>query len=200
MSFDGGASVASGGTAATGPAGRTGAPLKGGLASLVAYQVGWCACVLGAADGNPGLGPLVALGLIAWHLARRSRAAGRESALLASALALGLAVDAGLRAAGAIDFPGDPGGGPLPPAWMAALWPLFAMLLDHALVWMRGRRLLAVAFGAAGGPLAYWGGARIGALALGAPTGVALSAVALAWGLALPLLLSVAERCLPRRA
>ena len=44
------------------------------------------------------------------------------------------------------------------------------------------------------GPLAYWAGARLGALTLGTPEAVAIAATGLVWALALPVLIRLYVR------
>jgi len=163
------------------------------LADLALYQAGWFAAVLGAAHGAAWTGPAAALLAIAAHLALVARDPARSLRLLAPALLLGVLVDGALLAAGATLFPQAQRLGPLPPAWMLALWPLFAMLLEGPLAWLAGRRGLQVLFGAVGGPLAYLGGEALGALALGEPRARALGLVALAWGAGFPLLMAAAR-------
>jgi len=74
-----------------------------------------------------------------------------------------------------------------------ALWMLFATTLNVSLAWLKRSALLAALFGAIGGPLAYYGGAKLGALSFLAPT-PALVALALGWGLLTPLLIKLALR------
>jgi hypothetical protein len=77
---------------------------------------------------------------------------------------------------------------------MVALWMNLAATLRHSLSWLCGRPVLALVMGAVAGPLAYWGGARLGAVELGAPLGSSLAAIAVEWALALPLLAWAAAR------
>jgi hypothetical protein len=58
---------------------------------------------------------------------------------------------------------------------------------------MRGRLLIAALFGALGGPLAYWGGAQLGAVIL-VETVPALVALSIGWGVLTPLLVRLAQR------
>ena len=73
------------------------------------------------------------------------------------------------------------------------MWALFGTTLNVSLRWMRGRPVIAVLFGALGGPLSFWAGQRLGAVQITGPwTGVAVLAVG--WALILPLLLHLAGR------
>jgi hypothetical protein len=38
------------------------------LGNFVAFQTGWFACVLGAANGMPWLGVIVAVLVVGWHV------------------------------------------------------------------------------------------------------------------------------------
>lgn len=78
----------------------------------------------------------------------------------------------------------------LVPVWILALWLAFATTLNVSLAWMQGRYIISILFGAAGGPLAYLGAERIGAVLLqGYPSYVALS---LGWAVITPTLLYIA--------
>lgn len=164
--------------------------------NFLAFQVGWFACVLGAANGVAWIGVLAVLAAAALHLAR-ARRPGAELRLLLTATTLGLVLDSLLLATGWVAYPGSFAGGQwlpaLAPYWLVAMWALFATTLNVSMGWLRGRPLLAALFGAVGGPLSYWAGARLGAMELLQPT-LALAALAVIWGLAMPLLMRLAER------
>lgn len=73
---------------------------------------------------------------------------------------------------------------------MPVLWLNFAMTLGASLSWLRGRYSAAALLGAAGGPVSYYAGARLGAITV-APGG--LWAIALEWLLATPLLVLISD-------
>ena len=79
----------------------------------------------------------------------------------------------------------------LPPPWMIALWANFATTLNLSLAGLQNRPGLAALLGLVGGPLAYWGGAGLGAMTFIAPL-PALITLALGWALLTPLLLTLA--------
>ncbi|MEF8793087.1 DUF2878 domain-containing protein [Thiohalorhabdus sp.] len=169
------------------------------LFNLGVLNAGWFACVLGNAYGVPLVGPAVVAVLLAAHLGLMApELRWREVAILLLAGAVGYAGDSALVMADAIGF--DPGSGPGAPTklWMVAMWLNFATALNSALYWLAGRPILASLLGAVGGPLAYLGGARLGALVFPAGDGWALVLIALEWALAMPLLLAL-NRWLGRR-
>ncbi len=147
------------------------------IVNLLLYNLVWLICVRGG-NGLAWLGLL----LVAGHfLLSRKR---RQDALLAAAvLALGLLIDGTLNAVGFFFLGSDQFPIPL---WLAVIWLALATLPNHSLAWMRGRPLLCVLFGAIGGPLAYWGGTRIGAAVFNWPLTESLILLAVIWGLLWP--------------
>lgn len=160
--------------------------------NFIAFQLGWFACVLGAANGLPWSGPLVASAVVALHLGL-SRRPGRELRLVGAAMLLGLLVDSLLMATGWLIYPTGQWLPGLAPYWIVAMWGLFATTLNVSMVWLRGRPVLTALMGGIGGPLSYLAGEKLGAIVL-APPLPALIALALAWALAMPLLMRLAER------
>lgn len=162
------------------------------VANVVLFQLGWFACVLGAAHALPWLGPLVALPIIAWHLARAARARP-ELVLAVSALLAGALFDTLLVRTGWIRFSAGALVAGTAPLWMMVLWAIFATSLNVSLRSLRTRPGLAVILGALGGPLAYYSGARLGALTFTAVR-PALAMIALGWAVLTPALLAAARR------
>jgi hypothetical protein len=160
--------------------------------NFVLFQLGWFACVLGAAHGLMWLGPLAVLAIVAVHLALSLRPIA-ELRLVAVATALGLLVESLVLAGGWLSYPGGHALGILAPYWLVAMWALFATTLNVSMRWLRGRPVLAVILGAIGGPLSYFGGQKLGAVTFIEPV-PALVALALAWAVAMPLLIRIAAR------
>ncbi|HWA38438.1 MAG TPA: DUF2878 domain-containing protein [Burkholderiales bacterium] len=155
------------------------------MKNFLLFQIGWFACVLGAANGYAAEGAVVALLIIAWHVADAPRPA-REAAVAGVAAAVGLVFENFLVEAGWVSVQDGV-------YWLVILWALFATTLNGALRALQGRPWLAALVGALGGPLAYYAGERMGALQLLQPAAM-LAALALGWAIATPLLLSLARR------
>jgi hypothetical protein len=158
------------------------------LWNVVLFQIGWFACVLGAAKGLPWLGPMVVLAVLFLQVTRTKDNA-RESAILASSALIGLSFDTTLIAAGVISplrhaFPA-----PLSPPWLIALWPNFAATLNVSLRWLQGRYGSAAVLGSLGGPAAYWSGAALGAITIPEPLARNLLVLSVSWTAVVPLLL-----------
>ena len=155
------------------------------LLNIILFQLGWFACVLGAANGYAREGAIVAALSVALHIARAPRPK-REAMLALAAALLGLLFESALVWAGWVRVEEGI-------YWLVALWALFATTLNESLRMLQTRPWIAALFGAVGGPLAYYAGARMGALDFVQPAAM-LAALAVGWAAATPLLLSVARR------
>jgi hypothetical protein len=163
------------------------------LGNLVAFQAGWFACVLGAANGKYLLGPAVVAAGVALHLALSEDRRG-QVLLLATAAVLGLLVETALSAIGATAPARDAIPSPLPPLWLIALWPNFGAALPVSLRFLRGKTALSAVLGAVAGPGAYYGGARLGALTFPGGDGFGLALLTVVWAASVPLLVRLSER------
>jgi len=115
---------------------RIAAPRRviGLVASLIAFEGAWFACVLGAADGRPWAGTLVAVAVVAGFVSLSAKPRV-DAKLVALAVSIGLLWDSAMAQSGWISY-AQPG--PLPsfaPAWILALWALFAVLLREPMRW-----------------------------------------------------------------
>jgi Protein of unknown function (DUF2878) len=73
------------------------------------------------------------------------------------------------------------------------MWVLFASTLNVSLRWLRGRWTLAALLGAMAGPLAYYGGAKLGGVVISEPV-LAFTALAIGWAAFVPLLIRLSTR------
>lgn len=158
------------------------------VTNLVAFNVAWFACVLGSVRGLTWLGPAVALAVVIIHLSSIKHRSAEFVVILGLTL-IGVILDTVLMNFGILRFAS---GGHLIPLWFAALWPSFATLLNVSLKWLQGRWFLAIAFGLIGGPLAYYSGARLGALSLHPNLPLAVIVIGVEWALVTPLALWLA--------
>lgn len=158
------------------------------IGNIVLFQIGWLACVIGAAQSLPWSGVAIALGIVAWHLWRSPRRRP-ELMLIVMATVAGMAFDTMLVTSGWLTFAAPIPWPALAPVWIVALWACFATTLNVGLRWLRGRPLVAGALGAAGGPLAYLGGEALGGVSLET---TALLALAIGWACLMPLLVRAA--------
>lgn len=160
---------------------------------LTAYEVVWFTALIGAGRGLNWPGVVAAATFIAWRLAvSKQRSVETRLALVAFVFGLsfeGICVNAGLVRYAA----------PWPlacaPLWLIALWVVFALTMLPLFGYLHARPWLAALFGALGGPLAYLAAARGWHVVVFVdPAWHGLLAVAIGWGIAMPLLCTLARR------
>jgi len=159
--------------------------------NVALFQAAWFAAVLGAARGMLWLGPAAMIPTLAIHLVLQNNRRGEVKLLLAAGV-LGFLFDTAFVAGGVFTplqhlFPR-----PFSPPWMICLWLNFAATLNVSMAWLRRRYLLAALFGAIGGPLAYYSGAKLGATEV-LPTTIGMLLLAIGWGAMTPLLVRLAN-------
>ena len=160
------------------------------LVNLIGFNAGWFACVLSAAAGVPWAGLVGVAALVLLHLWMMPHPR-REIALLAIAGLVGAVIDSIQMRAGIFSFPGYAMSW-ICPIWLIALWVNFATTFHVTGRWLKGRYVLAALLGALSGPMSYVAGAKMGAIRLHPDALIATGALAVAWGLAMPLLVLVA--------
>ena len=163
------------------------------LANVAVFQLTWFAAIYAAAHCVPAWSVLCVFCAVAWHVGSARRPA-REALLVGIACLCGFVLESLQVVLGWVSFPSCAGGDArLAPGWLVAMWGLFAICLNVSLRWLRGRWWLCAALGAVGGPVAFASGVRLGA-AHWVDAAAALTSIAVAWSLALPLLIWLSER------
>ena len=155
------------------------------------FQAGWFASILCAANGMPWMAVLAVMAVVAFHLAL-APAVVPELKLVLSAALIGIIWENMLALAGLTAFQGGALIDGTAPLWMVAQWMLFATTLNLSLSWLKGNLPAAALFGAAGAPLSYMAGERLGALQL-VDRVSALMALAVGWAVLTPLLMLLAR-------
>lgn len=160
--------------------------------NLLGYQMVWFCAVIGAGRGYAWPGVVAALAFVAWQWAS-SEDRARDARVLLVALVCGCALDGALAASGLLRYAAAWTGAAFAPAWILALWAAFAMTLPVSLAFLQRSVWLAAAFGAIGGPLAYWGASRgFDAVAFDSPWR-ASAVLAAGWGASMAILAHVAS-------
>ena len=156
------------------------------------FQISWFACVLGGAHNVAWYGVGVAFLILILQISI-SKHRQLDIRLVFSALALGLIFDAIPLHMGWISFASMPyWSNALAPAWMLALWAMLATTLNMSLAWLKPKPILSILLGAISGPLAYLGGARLGAMQIHNMQ-TSMIYLAAGWGLAMWLLFRLAN-------
>jgi hypothetical protein len=162
------------------------------LVNFAAFQIGWFSAVLGAANGMPWLGPLAFVGVLAIHLRLVSRPDLEVGLVIASGV-IGFYFDSLLVANGWVTYPSGLVSESFAPYWIVTMWMLFATTLNVSMRWLRDRRAMAAVFGAIGGPLSYVAGEKLGGIVF-VDQLAALLALAIGWGIAMPVLMELSKR------
>lgn len=162
------------------------------ILNALLFQAGWFTAVLGAAHGLPWAGVVAVAAVAAIHLARARRPLP-EFALLGVAFAVGAVFETLMVQSGWLRFDGGTLAAGTAPVWMAALWINLATTLNVSLRALKRRLAAATLLGAIGAPVAYYGGASLGAVELIA-AGPALAAIAAGWAVLTPVLFAAARR------
>jgi hypothetical protein len=163
--------------------------------NLVSTNIGWLACVLGAAQGRHWLGLVVVPILFVIHIMAVERHETRKIIILALAtIAIGFVVDTVLIIAGTV----QPNRWLLPvpftTMWDILIWANFSLTLNTSLRFLQKRPLAAAILGAACAPGTYYAADRLGALQFSEPIFYSLMWVGVIWLFAMPLLNSIAMR------
>ncbi len=149
------------------------------LQNLVLFKAGWLACVFLAAVGKPALATLAVAAVVAIHL-YRSPGPVKESAFLLCAGLIGLTWETFMVQAGLIEYPASSATGGWAPYWIVAMWVLFATTVNHGFSWLKRHWMLTVVFGLVGGPMAFLGGAAMGAAQF-SNTAVSITVIGIGW-------------------
>jgi len=158
------------------------------IVNYLGLQLGWLACAWGAGNGYPWLGPGVVLIHMGIHL-YWSRERQREAIFIVLVALIGMIVDSLQKITGLVNYAADYAALPwLAPAWIVAMWVLFATALNSSLQWLNNRYLLAALLGGIFGPLSYRAGAAFGAATFPFGEISGLIILAVIWGLVMPLL------------
>ena len=162
------------------------------VANFLLFQFAWFASVLGAANGMPVAGPAAVLLVVTVHLRIAERPASELMLVCACGL-FGALFDSLLVSSDWVAYASGMFAAGLAPYWIITMWMSFATTLNVSLGWMHGRPLLAAAVGFVAGPLTYLGGAKLGGIQL-VDQAMALAALAVGWGLMMPLLLNLSRK------
>ncbi|PPC85847.1 MAG: hypothetical protein CTY37_07345 [Methylotenera sp.] len=165
--------------------------------NFVLFQIGWFACVIGAAKQMPWLGVAVVIAIIIWHLTQ-AKQAKKELQLLFITLVIGGTFDQIMLNHELISYQAHGWSNSIVPVWILALWAEFVTVLNVSLRWMKElktpvRWLVSVLFGAIGGPLAYIGAEKLGAVTLN-NLPISYIALGVGWAMLTPLLLKLSEK------
>ena len=167
--------------------------LIGGLTknfwNLISVNIGWLACITGAAQGYHWLGMVVVPILFLIHITAIQRRKIRKILIVAIAsTAIGFLLDTTLIIVGAVEPNRWIIPAPFTTVWDLMIWANFSLTLDASLRFLQKRPLVAAFLGAVCAPGTYFAGDRLGALNFSEPVFSSLLWVGAVWLFAMPCL------------
>ena len=167
--------------------------LIGGLTknfwNLISVNIGWLACITGAARGHHWLGLVVVPILFVIHITVIERRKIRKIFIVALATtAIGFLMDTTLIIVGAVEPNRWVMPAPFTTIWDLMIWANFSLTLDVSLRFLQKRPLVAAFLGAICAPGTYYAGDRLGALNFSEPVFSSLLWVGAVWLFAMPCL------------
>ena len=154
--------------------------------NFILFQLGWFACVLGAANQLPWLAFVIAVSLVGIQLAFIPNPM-KQLQLILMVTVIGAIFDQLLLNHGVVHYQANGWSPALVPIWIIGLWVAFASTLNVSMRWLRNYRLIAIIFGAVGGPLAFMAAEKLGAVTL-TITPSSHIVLAIGWGAMMPLM------------
>lgn len=162
------------------------------IANFVLFQVAWFACVLGAAHAYPWFGLGIAAVIVLVQVIFAPRPA-KAIAFVLIAMLIGAMVDQAFIYFDIVQYQSHGWSTSWVPVWILGLWMAFASTLNVSLRWLRENSILQLAFGALGGPLAYYAAQKLGAVII-SPDMMSYLVLAVFWGLVTVILFTLATR------
>ncbi len=156
--------------------------------NFLMFYIGWGFCLSGVVTGRPFLGPVVVAVLLLSHLIR-VRFRLDEMILIMTVAFFGTLCDTAFLNLGLIDYRAGYESLPwLAPLWVTAIWALFAISVNHSMIWLRFNLSFAVLFGMGGGIVSYFAAARLGAAEFYPSLAVVLVIIGLVWAVIMPII------------
>jgi hypothetical protein len=162
--------------------------------SVIGLNIGWFACVLGAAWEIHWLSIVIVLFLVIIHLFVIGKKSLLPAILLGLAsLAIGFVLDSILIAIRTYEPNRWFMPAPITTIWLLMLWLNFSLALNESLKWFQKHLFVAAIMGSIFGPLAYLAASRLGAVKIMTPVSRSLLMVSVVWFIAMSLMSVIAK-------
>lgn len=163
------------------------------LINMLFMQALWFSAVLGAVHLLTWPALFVLLVFAVWQLLPEHRSHG-DTQLMLIAVFIGMLLDSSWVQLNWIEFSNQQPVKHMAPLWILALWAGLALTINHSLGWLQQRRLVAACMASLIGPFSYLAAEELGALNMNNESAYPLVALAVSWGMVLPLLLWLSEQ------
>ncbi|MBP9841343.1 MAG: DUF2878 domain-containing protein [Simkaniaceae bacterium] len=167
--------------------------MLGYLVNGLIYYFGWFLCVylggIGYSITSALISSFLTCGQLSMTFYQNRPLFYQDLRLAILALFLGVFMEMGFIQCGFLLYTG--GNHLFPPLWLTSLYPLFAVTLNHSLVWIQKWKWLPFILGGIGAPLSYRAGEALHAVVIPDPYLLSLTEIGVIWGLYLTLILYV---------
>ena len=164
------------------------------ILNILGFNIGWWACVLGAANGFSYVGPAAMLVFLVLHFYINAFDYSEIKLIIIFAF-LGTLIDTLMVYTGMLSYKGlyeeDI---IIAPLWITAMWCGFAATVNHSMAFLKGKWIYSLISGAIFGPLAYMTGQGLGAINFNADHLSIIILLAVVWAFSLPLIFFVNDR------
>tara|TARA_B100000809_G_C14843809_1_gene425760 strand:- start:31 stop:549 length:519 start_codon:yes stop_codon:yes gene_type:complete len=158
------------------------------IVNIVAFQLSWWGCILGAAKDLTYLGPAMMIVFLIVHYFLFVTDI-RELYLVAIFGVIGTLIDSLMFLSGSFIYSGSYTPDIfVAPLWITAMWAGFSATVNHSMSWLKGKWLLMVVAGIVFGPVAYFTGEKFGAIEFHLSFLSSVIVIAIVWGLSMPLI------------
>ena len=165
-----------------------------GFWNVISVNIGWMACILGAAGGHHWLGLVVVTILFIIHIILIERDNIRIVSFVALAtIAFGFLIDTALIVFGTLEPNRWVMPTPFTTIWDLVIWANFSLALNTSLRFLQKRPFTAAVLGATFAPGTYYAGDRLGALHFSKPIFFSLVWVGIFWCFVMPCLSLIAR-------
>ena len=163
--------------------------LTKGFWNLISVNIGWLACITGAAQGYHWLGMVVVPILFVIHITVIQRRKILKILIVAMAsTTIGFLTDTILIIVGTVEPNRWLMPAPFTTVWDLMIWANFSLTLNASLRFLQKRPLVAAFLGAICAPGTYYAGDRLGALNFPEPVFSSLLSIGIVWLFAMPCL------------
>ena len=164
------------------------------IVNVLGFKISWWACVLGATSGSEYLGPIAMAIFLALHF-NFNVSNNSEIKLILIFAVVGTLIDTLMAYTKLIGYVGLYSDDTIiAPMWITAMWCGFAAMANHSLAWFKDKWSFSFLFGFIGGPMAYIGGEKIGAIYFNSGLLEVSVMLAVVWGGSIPLMFWVNDR------
>ena len=156
------------------------------IINIIGFNIGWWACVLGAANDLPYLGPVVMILFLIVHYYLFVSDI-REIYLVLIIGTIGTITDSLLFLSGSFIYAGAYSNEILiAPMWITAMWMGFSATVNHSMSWLKDKWLIMVICGIVFGPAAFFTGEKFGAIEFHLSALLSVLVIAIVYGILMP--------------